>query len=65
MPDFYGEKHNIAGLKKAYLDFDSYMVPTESLPQGGLRLLEVSQRLVLPMGELIRFLTTSEDVIHS
>nr|ALO62465.1 cytochrome c oxidase subunit II [Dasypus pilosus] len=47
------------------LNFDSYMVPTSDLKPGELRLLEVDNRLVLPMELSIRMLISSEDVLHS
>nr|YP_010947192.1 cytochrome c oxidase subunit II [Elephantulus brachyrhynchus]WGO62132.1 cytochrome c oxidase subunit II [Elephantulus brachyrhynchus] len=47
------------------LSFDSYMIPTNELIPGGLRLLEVDNRLVLPMDIPIRMLVSSEDVLHS
>lgn len=47
------------------LDYDSYMLTRDSLPLGGFRLLEVDNRLVLPVGVLINILTRSVDVIHS
>jgi heme/copper-type cytochrome/quinol oxidase subunit 2 len=46
-------------------DFDSYMVATSDLKEGQLRLLAATQYLRLPVGEVIRFLITSDDVIHS
>ena len=36
------------------LNFDSYMIPEEDLTGGGLRLLEVDNRLVLPVNTHIR-----------
>lgn len=45
--------------------FDSYMLDEADLPIGGLRLLEVNNRLVLPINTHIRVLVTSADVIHS
>lgn len=45
--------------------YDSYIVNTEDLPIGSLRLLEVNRRLVLPQNTNIRLLVTSYDVIHS
>lgn len=46
--------------------FDSYMVPSDDLaPIGALRLLEVDNRVVLPIHTSIRLLITSSDVIHS
>nr|QZK25965.1 cytochrome c oxidase subunit II [Dendrohyrax dorsalis]QZK26042.1 cytochrome c oxidase subunit II [Dendrohyrax dorsalis] len=47
------------------LTFDSYMIPTEELKPGELRLLEVDNRVVLPMEMPVRMLITSEDVLHS
>nr|YP_009466942.1 cytochrome c oxidase subunit II [Noctilio leporinus]AOS49737.1 cytochrome c oxidase subunit II [Noctilio leporinus] len=47
------------------LTFDSYMVPTSDLKPGELRLLEVDNRVVLPMETTIRMLISSEDVLHS
>lgn len=47
------------------LQFDSRMVPTAELQPGQLRLLEVDNRLVLPVDTNIRILLTSTDVLHS
>nr|AIG23321.1 cytochrome c oxidase subunit II [Notoryctes caurinus] len=47
------------------LSFDSYMVPTKDLAPGQLRLLEVDNRVVLPMELPIRMLISSEDVLHA
>nr|NP_861505.1 cytochrome c oxidase subunit II [Elephantulus sp. VB001]YP_010947179.1 cytochrome c oxidase subunit II [Elephantulus myurus]WGO62106.1 cytochrome c oxidase subunit II [Elephantulus myurus]BAC78428.1 cytochrome oxidase subunit 2 [Elephantulus sp. VB001] len=47
------------------LTFDSYMIPTNELSPGGLRLLEVDNRLVLPVDVPVRMLISSEDVLHS
>ena len=41
------------------------MLAEEDLPFGGLRLLEVDNRLKLPVDAVIRFLITSTDVLHS
>jgi len=46
------------------LSFDSYMIPTDSLTKGSFRLLEVDNRIVLPILENIKVLITSSDVIH-
>jgi heme/copper-type cytochrome/quinol oxidase subunit 2 len=45
--------------------FDSYMVLEEDLELGQHRLLEVDNQLVLPSWTQIRFLITSDDVIHA
>nr|YP_010733810.1 cytochrome c oxidase subunit 2 [Gayralia brasiliensis]YP_010733839.1 cytochrome c oxidase subunit 2 [Monostroma nitidum]WEG93081.1 cytochrome c oxidase subunit 2 [Gayralia brasiliensis]WEG93110.1 cytochrome c oxidase subunit 2 [Monostroma nitidum] len=45
--------------------FDSYLLQDDLLEAGQLRLLEVDNRLVLPVNSHIRLLTSSADVIHS
>lgn len=47
------------------LDFDSYMIPTDELSKGSFRLLEVDNRVVLPINTHIRVLITAADVLHS
>lgn len=47
------------------VNFDSYMVAQDDLRRGGLRLLEVDNRLALPMQTSIRLLITAADVLHS
>jgi cytochrome c oxidase subunit 2 len=47
------------------LSFDSYMIEESDLPEGAFRLLEVDNRVVLPIRTHIRVLVTSADVIHS
>nr|YP_007374602.1 cytochrome c oxidase subunit II [Gymnopis multiplicata]ACS37095.1 cytochrome c oxidase subunit II [Gymnopis multiplicata] len=47
------------------ITFDSYMIPTQNLEPGQLRLLEVDNRTVMPLESPIRMLISSEDVIHS
>lgn len=47
------------------LEFDSYIIPTNDLEEGQFRLLEVDNRVVLPIGVEIRILVTSADVIHA
>nr|AFG29098.1 cytochrome c oxidase subunit II [Ethiolimnia sp. EGC-2011] len=47
------------------VEFDSYMIPTSDLPVEGFRLLDVDNRVVLPMNSQIRILVTASDVIHS
>jgi len=51
--------------KRAKISYDSYMVNTEDLPFGSLRLLEVDNRVILPTHTHVRLLITSSDVIHS
>jgi len=45
--------------------FDSNMIAQKDLKPGQLRLLEVDNRIVLPVETNIRLLVTSGDVIHS
>jgi heme/copper-type cytochrome/quinol oxidase subunit 2 len=45
--------------------FDSVMVPEEDLVQGNLRLLEVDERLCLPIEKQLRLFITASDVLHS
>nr|ANW06501.1 cytochrome c oxidase subunit II [Scutiger liupanensis] len=47
------------------ISFDSYMTPTMDLLPGQLRLLEVDNRMVVPMNAPVRVLITAEDVLHS
>jgi len=47
------------------LNYDSYMIPEDDLTGGNLRLLEVDNRVVLPVQTHIRVLVTSADVLHS
>jgi len=46
------------------LVFDSYMIPEEELEKGELRLLEVDNRIVLPVETNIRLVVTASDVLH-
>jgi heme/copper-type cytochrome/quinol oxidase subunit 2 len=41
------------------------MIPEEDLIEGSLRLLEVDERLVLPVEKQIRLFITASDVLHS
>jgi cytochrome c oxidase subunit 2 len=47
------------------IDFDSYMVPESDLELGQFRLLEVDNKLVIPVDCHIRLIVTGADVIHS
>jgi heme/copper-type cytochrome/quinol oxidase subunit 2 len=48
-----------------FIEFDSYIVPESDLEEGGLRMLEVDNRVILPELTHIRFIITAGDVIHS
>nr|WKU83728.1 cytochrome c oxidase subunit II [Alipumilio avispas] len=47
------------------IEFDSYMIPMNELHSNSFRLLDVDNRVVLPMNSQIRILVTAADVIHS
>lgn len=47
------------------ITFDSNLLQDDDLEQGQLRMLEVDNRLVLPVNKHIRLLTSAGDVIHS
>jgi cytochrome c oxidase subunit 2 len=47
------------------ISFESYMLPESDLALGQLRLLEVDNRVALPVKKHIRVLITSADVLHS
>lgn len=47
------------------VEFDSYIIPSNSLGQNEFRLLEVDNRVILPYLTQIRLLVTAADVIHS
>ena len=46
-------------------EFDSNIVPDDEIKDGQVRLLEVDERVVLPVNTEIRLLMTSDDVIHN
>nr|UFZ13426.1 cytochrome c oxidase subunit II [Protochauliodes humeralis] len=47
------------------IEFDSYMTPYNEMPTNGFRLLDVDNRIILPMLSQIRILVTAADVLHS
>lgn len=47
------------------IEIDSYIIPTTDLTPGEYRLLEVDNRIVLPIQIEIRVLVTAADVIHA
>lgn len=57
-PDFIDSNEEL-------IEFDSYIVPESDLEEGGLRMLEVDNRVIVPEETHIRFVITSGDVIHS
>nr|YP_009743825.1 cytochrome c oxidase subunit II [Amplypterus mansoni]QIE12587.1 cytochrome c oxidase subunit II [Amplypterus mansoni] len=53
----YSDFHNI--------EFDSYMIPSNEMSPNNFRLLDVDNRIILPMNNQIRIMVTATDVIHS
>jgi cytochrome c oxidase subunit 2 len=49
----------------SFEEFDSYMVPTEELVRGQLRLLTTDNPVYFPTDSNVRVLVTAEDVLHS
>nr|YP_010737982.1 cytochrome c oxidase subunit II [Stenischia humilis]WEQ92392.1 cytochrome c oxidase subunit 2 [Stenischia humilis] len=47
------------------IEFDSYMIPSNELSLENFRLLDVDNRIILPMNSQIRILITATDVLHS
>nr|UPL65392.1 cytochrome c oxidase subunit II [Parathyginus sp.] len=47
------------------IEFDSYMKPTNELNMEEFRLLDVDNRVLLPLNTQIRILVTAADVLHS
>lgn len=47
------------------LEFDSYMIPTNEINLENFRLLDVDNRIILPINSQIRVLVSAADVIHS
>lgn len=47
------------------VEFDRFMVPTNSLNWGDFRLLEVDNKIVVPGLQYLRFIVRSGDVLHS
>ena len=48
-----------------FIEFDSYMIPEEDLEIGQIRLLEVDNRMVVPINTHIRVIISAADVLHS
>nr|YP_010338863.1 cytochrome c oxidase subunit 2 [Neorhodella cyanea]UNJ18813.1 cytochrome c oxidase subunit 2 [Neorhodella cyanea] len=47
------------------INFDSYLLSEEDLQKGNFRMLEVDNRLIIPINTFIRLIVTGSDVIHS
>ncbi len=48
----------------AQISFDSYMIPDSDLKLGEFRLLEVDNRVVVPVETHVRVIVTAADVLH-
>lgn len=47
------------------IEFDSYITPTNELEENGFRLLDVDNRIILPINTQIRIIVSAADVLHS
>nr|YP_004935634.1 cytochrome c oxidase subunit II [Alloeorhynchus bakeri]ADI75221.1 cytochrome c oxidase subunit II [Alloeorhynchus bakeri] len=47
------------------IEFDSYMKPSNELTMNEFRLLDVDNRIIMPINTPVRILVTATDVIHS
>lgn len=47
------------------IEFDSYMIPDSDLELGQFRLLDVDNKVVIPVDTHIRLIVTGADVLHS
>nr|WEA76600.1 cytochrome c oxidase subunit II [Parnassius imperator] len=47
------------------IEFDSYMIQYNKITPENFRLLDVDNRIILPMNNQIRIMVTATDVIHS
>nr|AGR28043.1 cytochrome c oxidase subunit II [Mecinus heydenii]AGR28044.1 cytochrome c oxidase subunit II [Mecinus heydenii]AGR28045.1 cytochrome c oxidase subunit II [Mecinus heydenii]AGR28046.1 cytochrome c oxidase subunit II [Mecinus heydenii]AGR28047.1 cytochrome c oxidase subunit II [Mecinus heydenii] len=47
------------------LNFDSYMIPDNTMNNSDFRLLDVDNRMMIPYNSQIRIIVSSMDVIHS
>ena len=56
--------YEYSDLEEEPIEFDSYMIPTSDLEGGDLRLLEVDNRLVVPVNTQVRVVVSGADVIH-
>ena len=62
---FWSYEYSDFEAKFGAINFDSYMIAEDELELGELRLLEVDNRIVLPINTHIRVLVTAADVLHS
>nr|YP_010890136.1 cytochrome c oxidase subunit II [Agalma okenii]WJJ70172.1 cytochrome c oxidase subunit 2 [Agalma okenii] len=57
--------YEYSDIEEGSIEFDSYMVNSSDLNLGDMRLLEVDNRVVLPVNSEVRVIITGADVIHS
>lgn len=62
---YWSYEYSDFAVEKGSLNFDSYMITANDLTLGAFRLLEVDNRVVLPVKTHIRLLITAADVLHS
>ena len=62
---YWSYEYSDFAAKNGGINFDSYMVAANDLTLGAFRLLEVDNRVVLPVKTHIRLLITAADVLHS
>jgi cytochrome c oxidase subunit 2 len=62
---YWSYEYSDATLEEENLNFDSYMLAQNDLTLGAFRLLEVDNRIILPINTHVRVLVTSADVLHS
>jgi cytochrome c oxidase subunit 2 len=62
---YWSYEYSDATLEEEGLNFDSYMLAQNDLTLGAFRLLEVDNRIILPINTHVRILVTSADVLHS
>nr|YP_010890148.1 cytochrome c oxidase subunit II [Stephanomia amphytridis]WJJ70196.1 cytochrome c oxidase subunit 2 [Stephanomia amphytridis] len=56
--------YEYSDIEEESIEFDSYMIPSSDLEKGDLRLLEVDNRVIIPLNTEIRVVITGADVIH-
>jgi len=49
----------------SWVEFDSFILPLIQIEEGAFRLLEVDNRLMIPLAVNMRFIIRSADVLHS
>lgn len=47
------------------IEFDSYIIPSNELKDNNFRLLDVDNRIILPINTQIRIIVSATDVLHS